>query len=232
MELAASAQAGGDAASSAAERLPIERSPDERGCDPAALPSQPSVPAMSVSSQANSTAHEGTLALASSHASLTPGTSSRPTGCPEEDKACSVDGQIDNNSRLDSDREKLTFEEAMQTVTTAKGVEKHKDAAILKQAAASESEAKASKLSATTEMIGDFDMDVDFGDSSDSDNNGSIYDEIPMSEMTFDEDNGRYTYPCPCGDLFEIYLEDLEDGEDIAYCPSCSLKIKILNITI
>ena len=59
-----------------------------------------------------------------------------------------------------------------------------------------------------------------------------LYDEIPMSEMTFDEDNGRYTYPCPCGDLFEIYLEDLEDGEDIAYCPSCSLKIKILNITI
>ena len=50
--------------------------------------------------------------------------------------------------------------------------------------------------------------------------------------MTFEEDSGRYTYPCPCGDMFEIYLEDLEDGEDIAYCPSCSLKIKVLDIPL
>ena len=28
------------------------------------------------------------------------------------------------------------------------------------------------------------------------------------------------------------HLEDLEDGEDIAYCPSCSLKIKVLDIPL
>ena len=73
-----------------------------------------------------------------------------------------------------------------------------------------------------------FDMNVDFGDSSDEDDSGSVYDEIPLDEMEFEEAEGKYTYPCPCGDLFEIYLEDLQDGEDIAYCPSCSLKIKVL----
>jgi len=65
-------------------------------------------------------------------------------------------------------------------------------------------------------------------DSTDSDDEGAgIYDEIPLSDMKFEKDEGKYTYPCPCGDLFEIYLEDLDDGEDLAYCPSCSLKIKV-----
>lgn len=75
-----------------------------------------------------------------------------------------------------------------------------------------------------------FDMSGNF-DSSGSDNDandGSIYDEVPLHDMEFDAEEGRYTYPCPCGDEFEIYLEDLQDGEDIAYCPSCSLKIRVL----
>jgi hypothetical protein len=70
--------------------------------------------------------------------------------------------------------------------------------------------------------------DISEDDSDDENESDDVYDEIPLSDMTFVEDEGKYTYPCPCGDLFEIFLEDLEDGEDIAYCPSCSLKIRVL----
>ncbi|CAZ79577.1 unnamed protein product [Tuber melanosporum] len=56
----------------------------------------------------------------------------------------------------------------------------------------------------------------------------SIYDEIEIEDMTFDKDRGLYTYPCPCGDRFEILLDDLRDGEEIAVCPSCSLMIRVI----
>ncbi|KAI9314555.1 hypothetical protein BX666DRAFT_1967757 [Dichotomocladium elegans] len=46
--------------------------------------------------------------------------------------------------------------------------------------------------------------------------------------MEFDEDEQIYTYPCPCGDKFEISVDDLRDGEDIARCPSCSLIIRVI----
>ena len=70
--------------------------------------------------------------------------------------------------------------------------------------------------------------DIDDGDSSDDEGDG-VYDEIPLSDMTFLEEEQKYTYPCPCGDLFELFVEDLDDGEDIVYCPSCSLKIRVLS---
>jgi diphthamide biosynthesis protein 3 len=56
----------------------------------------------------------------------------------------------------------------------------------------------------------------------------SIYDEIEIEDMTFDETLKIYHYPCPCGDRFEINIADLRDGEDIAVCPSCSLMIKVI----
>ncbi|CAO3628834.1 unnamed protein product [Cunninghamella blakesleeana] len=56
----------------------------------------------------------------------------------------------------------------------------------------------------------------------------SYYDEIEIEDMEFDEDEQVYTYPCPCGDKFEIFLDDLKDGEDIARCPSCSLIIRVI----
>jgi diphthamide biosynthesis protein 3 len=46
--------------------------------------------------------------------------------------------------------------------------------------------------------------------------------------MTFDPDLQLYTYPCPCGDRFQIGLDDLRDSEDIAVCPSCSLMIRVI----
>ncbi|KAK1977554.1 hypothetical protein LZ30DRAFT_731437 [Colletotrichum cereale] len=61
-----------------------------------------------------------------------------------------------------------------------------------------------------------------------SDDNVSIYDEIEIEDMTYDEDMQIYHYPCPCGDKFQIALADLRDDEDIAVCPSCSLMIRVI----
>ncbi|KAG5186508.1 diphthamide biosynthesis protein 3 [Tribonema minus] len=55
-----------------------------------------------------------------------------------------------------------------------------------------------------------------------------VYEEVALADMTFDAAEQMYTYSCPCGDLFEISLEDLLDGEDIAPCPSCTLRIRVL----
>ena len=56
----------------------------------------------------------------------------------------------------------------------------------------------------------------------------SVYEEVELSEMEWDEDEEAYFYPCPCGDRFIMPLEDLELGEEIALCPSCSLRIRVL----
>ena len=56
----------------------------------------------------------------------------------------------------------------------------------------------------------------------------SFYDEIEIEDMTYHPDTNLYTYPCPCGDQFQISLQDLRGGEDIAVCPSCSLQIKVI----
>ena len=56
----------------------------------------------------------------------------------------------------------------------------------------------------------------------------SIYEEVEIEDMIFDEDEQVYFYPCPCGDKFRITLEELWDGEDIAKCPSCTLRIQVI----
>lgn len=56
----------------------------------------------------------------------------------------------------------------------------------------------------------------------------SIYEEVEIEDMVYDENDYSYTYPCPCGDKFRITLEDLWDGEDIAKCPSCTLRIMVI----
>jgi diphthamide biosynthesis protein 3 len=57
---------------------------------------------------------------------------------------------------------------------------------------------------------------------------GDIYDEIEIEDMAFNEEEQLYTYPCPCGDKFSIALEELLDGEEIASCPSCTLRIRVI----
>lgn len=79
------------------------------------------------------------------------------------------------------------------------------------------------------------------------------YDEIEIEDMSWSDKLQAYTYPCPCGDLFQITLvgsaaplllraaekaalnslclpmqEELKSGEDIARCPSCSLYITVV----
>ena len=41
-------------------------------------------------------------------------------------------------------------------------------------------------------------------------------------------EDGVLYYPCPCGDRFRITVEQLKNGENIAVCPSCSLKIEVI----
>eukprot|EP00501_MAST-03F_sp_TOSAG23-6_P000604 GSMAST32.ASY1.ANO1.625.1 assembled CDS len=57
---------------------------------------------------------------------------------------------------------------------------------------------------------------------------GSVYEDIKISAMRYDEEEQMYFYTCPCGDEFQIGLECLWDGDDIASCPSCSLKVRVI----
>ena len=50
---------------------------------------------------------------------------------------------------------------------------------------------------------------------------------LELEDFEYDEDEETYYYPCPCGDRFSITKEDLEAGEEIAECPSCSLIVKV-----
>ncbi|GFP90717.1 diphthamide biosynthesis protein 3 [Phtheirospermum japonicum] len=54
------------------------------------------------------------------------------------------------------------------------------------------------------------------------------YDDVEIEDMEWNEELQAFTYPCPCGDLFQITKEDLRIGEDIATCPSCSLYITVI----
>lgn len=56
----------------------------------------------------------------------------------------------------------------------------------------------------------------------------SWYDEVEIEDMTFDPRTQLFHYPCPCGDRFEVNIDDLMDGIEIAVCPSCSLTIKVV----
>ncbi|KAL6120764.1 hypothetical protein NUSPORA_02458 [Nucleospora cyclopteri] len=53
----------------------------------------------------------------------------------------------------------------------------------------------------------------------------TYYEEVKLQNFTFNKDTGVFTYPCPCGDVFIITLPDLEKGEMVAECFSCSLKV-------
>lgn len=55
-----------------------------------------------------------------------------------------------------------------------------------------------------------------------------FHDEIEIEDFEYDKETAMYTYPCPCGDRFEISKEMLEAGEDIATCPSCSLIVRVI----
>lgn len=56
----------------------------------------------------------------------------------------------------------------------------------------------------------------------------SLYQEVEIEDFEYDILNKIYTYPCPCGDRFQISEEELENGEELAQCPSCSLIIRVI----
>ena len=55
-----------------------------------------------------------------------------------------------------------------------------------------------------------------------------VYEEVEIEDMVFHPESQTFTYPCPCGDKFVISLAELYDGEDIAPCPSCTLRIRVI----
>ncbi|KAM9334249.1 diphthamide biosynthesis protein 3 [Symphorus nematophorus] len=55
-----------------------------------------------------------------------------------------------------------------------------------------------------------------------------FHDEIEIEDFEYDEDTETFHFPCPCGDKFAITKEDLENGEEVATCPSCSLIVKVI----
>jgi diphthamide biosynthesis protein 3 len=55
----------------------------------------------------------------------------------------------------------------------------------------------------------------------------SFYDEVEIEDMEYNEEEETYYFPCPCGDRFQITLEELQQGDEIAHCPSCSLIIRL-----
>jgi diphthamide biosynthesis protein 3 len=54
------------------------------------------------------------------------------------------------------------------------------------------------------------------------------YEEVALADMAWSDELQAFTYECPCGDLFQISGDELAAGEDIAYCPSCSLIVRVL----
>lgn len=56
----------------------------------------------------------------------------------------------------------------------------------------------------------------------------AFYEEVDIKDFKHNGEAELYTYPCPCGDLFTITQEELDNGEEVARCPSCSLIIKVL----
>lgn len=56
----------------------------------------------------------------------------------------------------------------------------------------------------------------------------AYHDEVEIEDFEYDEEEETYYYPCPCGDRFAITKEELECGEEVATCPSCSLIIKVI----
>ena len=54
------------------------------------------------------------------------------------------------------------------------------------------------------------------------------YDEVDLEDMEWSEELEAFTHQCPCGDFFQITLEELRRGEDVAHCPSCSLVLLVI----
>lgn len=59
-------------------------------------------------------------------------------------------------------------------------------------------------------------------------NVADYYEEVDLRDFVFDAKRKIFTYPCPCGDQFEIGICELISGEEIAYCASCPLIVRVI----
>jgi diphthamide biosynthesis protein 3 len=55
-----------------------------------------------------------------------------------------------------------------------------------------------------------------------------VFHEAEIEDFQYAEDSETYFYSCPCSNIFSITREDLENGEDVATCPGCSLIMKVI----
>ncbi len=56
----------------------------------------------------------------------------------------------------------------------------------------------------------------------------NFHDEVELEDFEWDPEESAWTYPCPCGDRFVITQDELEFGEEVATCPSCSLIVRVI----
>lgn len=56
----------------------------------------------------------------------------------------------------------------------------------------------------------------------------TFHDEIEIEDMEFNEENQTFYYPCPCGDRFQIAVNEILNGENIARCLTCPLIIRVI----
>lgn len=64
----------------------------------------------------------------------------------------------------------------------------------------------------------------------------NVYDTVEIEDMEYNEEDKVFLYQCPCGDKFRAELsflrtefeKDKEKGFAIAFCPSCSLLLKVI----
>ncbi|KAL2094008.1 hypothetical protein ACEWY4_011320 [Coilia grayii] len=55
--------------------------------------------------------------------------------------------------------------------------------------------------------------------------------QISLEDMDWDSDTQSYTYGCRCGGEFIVGKEELEEGEAIVCCDTCSLSVEIRRTT-
>ena len=54
-----------------------------------------------------------------------------------------------------------------------------------------------------------------------------VWDIVQLKDLTkYDETTWRYT--CRCGDVFEVFTEDVEEHVEVIPCNGCSLEIQIV----
>lgn len=57
----------------------------------------------------------------------------------------------------------------------------------------------------------------------------NIYRRVPMTEWEYIAEDDQYVWECPCGDFFSLSTTQLDAGTFVAVCPSCSLRVELVN---